>query len=115
MKFILLFVIVLISVYTMSCKNQDISIPKDALLVDVRTEKEFSEGSVPNSINIPLSTIEENIDKFKGLRKTEFKCYKACNILKQAEKNEMSYYLNSFFQAIRNKKKFEQLFIVASD
>lgn len=36
-----------------------------ALLVDVRTSEEFSAGHVPGSINIPLVTVQDNIDQFK--------------------------------------------------
>ena len=37
---------------------------KSLQLVDVRTPKEFQEGSVPDAINIPLSTIEDNLTSF---------------------------------------------------
>ena len=37
---------------------------KDAILVDVRTEKEFEKGSIPNAINLDLDTIRENLDFF---------------------------------------------------
>ena len=36
-----------------------------ALFVDVRTPEEFSSGSAPNAINIPLATIKTNLDQFK--------------------------------------------------
>ena len=57
--------IVIMFFFNCGSKNQ-IDIPADALLVDVRTAVEYSLGNVPNSINIPLSQIESNIDKFKG-------------------------------------------------
>jgi rhodanese-related sulfurtransferase len=41
-------------------------IDNGAFLVDVRTPAEFAEGNVEQSINIPLDTIEQNIEKFKG-------------------------------------------------
>ena len=41
-------------------------IKNKALLVDVRTAQEFAQGHVPNSINIPLDQIPNNIAKFKG-------------------------------------------------
>lgn len=41
----------------------------EATIVDVRTEGEFAGGSVAGSINIPLNTIPENIEKLKGLSK----------------------------------------------
>jgi len=36
-----------------------------AYLVDVRTPQEFSEGHAEGSVNIPLNTIESQIDLFK--------------------------------------------------
>jgi phage shock protein E len=42
------------------------AIKKGALLVDVRTPKEFSEGSVEGAINIPLDSIEYKLDQFAG-------------------------------------------------
>lgn len=40
-------------------------IKNGAFLVDVRTEWEFAEGSVPGAVNIPLDKISQNLDKFK--------------------------------------------------
>ena len=37
-------------------------------LVDVRTEHEFSEARVEESINIPLNEIPKNIDKLKSMQ-----------------------------------------------
>lgn len=37
---------------------------KDTILVDVRTEKEFEKGSIPNAINLDLDTIRQNLDFF---------------------------------------------------
>lgn len=38
----------------------------NAFIVDVRTPEEFNEGSFEGAVNIPLSTVEENVDQFKG-------------------------------------------------
>jgi len=42
------------------------SIDKGAFLVDVRTPGEFSGGSVPGAVNIPLDMIPGQLAKFKG-------------------------------------------------
>ncbi len=62
-----------------------------AVLIDVREEDEYSEGHIPNSMNIPLSVIENSIEQrienkniplflycFCGARSEE-----ACMILKR--------------------------------
>ena len=38
---------------------------KGAMIVDVRTEREFKAGHVKGSINIPLDKLSQNISKFK--------------------------------------------------
>jgi phage shock protein E len=42
------------------------AIAEGAILVDVRTKEEFSQGSVAGAVNIPLNNITDNIDKFKN-------------------------------------------------
>lgn len=39
---------------------------ESTLLVDVRTPKEFAEGNVEKSINIPLQSLEENLHLFQN-------------------------------------------------
>ena len=49
---------------------------KDAFLVDVRSEKEFDQGSALNAVNIPVDKIEKELDQFKGksnIGKTPYK------------------------------------------
>ena len=41
-------------------------IKKGAFLVDVRTPSEFNAGHVNNSVNIPLDSVEDNLEKFKN-------------------------------------------------
>ena len=41
-------------------------IKKGAFLVDVRSPGEYSSGSVSGAVNIPLDTIQQQLDKFKG-------------------------------------------------
>lgn len=58
-------------IFISSCGNAQQSprelkkvIDNGAMLVDVRTPQEFAEGSVKGAVNIPLNTIENNLDKF---------------------------------------------------
>lgn len=39
-------------------------VPKGPMIVDVRTEEEYSYGAIPGAINIPLDDLEDQIDKF---------------------------------------------------
>ena len=39
---------------------------KNVKIIDVRTEEEFIEGHVKDSINIPLHEISERIDELRG-------------------------------------------------
>lgn len=39
-------------------------IPEEALIVDVRTPKEFQNKHVPGAINIPLNNVQDRIDEF---------------------------------------------------
>ena len=39
---------------------------KETILVDVRTPEEFAQGNVRNSINIPISELENNLSKLQG-------------------------------------------------
>lgn len=55
-----------------SCKSQSPELERyimnGATLIDVRTEKEFSEGSVEGAMNIPLDQVESSLDKFKNMK-----------------------------------------------
>jgi len=41
------------------------ALQKKAFLVDVRTPSEFSSGSVPGAVNIPLDRVEQSLGRFK--------------------------------------------------
>jgi rhodanese-related sulfurtransferase len=63
---------------------------KDAVVIDVRTVEEFTEGHVQGSKNIPLNMIGSRIEEIKKLGKPVITCCRsgarsdsAANILKQ--------------------------------
>lgn len=49
-------------------------IANGAILIDVRTPAEYSQGKPKNSTNIPLDKIESKIDKIKKLNKSVVLC-----------------------------------------
>ncbi|HMC00760.1 MAG TPA: rhodanese-like domain-containing protein [Flavobacteriaceae bacterium] len=42
---------------------------RDAILLDVRTEKEFKANSLPDSKNIPLPELHNHVDQLKQMNK----------------------------------------------
>lgn len=47
---------------------QELINDKSATIVDVRTEEEFLEGNVNNSVNIPLHEIVDRVEELKKLQ-----------------------------------------------
>ena len=51
------------------CTHNDQDLQKlivnGATLIDVRTEKEFAEGSARGAVNIPLSEVEDRLEEFR--------------------------------------------------
>ena len=47
---------------------------KEAIILDVRTEAEYNEGHVENSLHIVLDELEYEIDKLKSLQKPIITC-----------------------------------------
>lgn len=39
---------------------------ENAFIVDVRTPEEYNEGTFKDAVNIPISTVENNIKEFEG-------------------------------------------------
>lgn len=46
--------------------NKIINDPQTTI-VDVRTPEEFESGNVEGSVNIPLNTVPDNLEKFKNM------------------------------------------------
>lgn len=61
-------------VESISINEVDSLIEKGIKVVDVRTEYEFNMGHMPNSINIPLDSIRDNLDKFDKNEKIYLTC-----------------------------------------
>lgn len=55
-------------------KSLETVIQEGAFLVDVRTPGEFNGGNVPGSVNIPLSTVEVNLELFKDKKNIVVYC-----------------------------------------
>ncbi len=49
-------------------------LPGGGILIDVREQDEFESGHIPKAVNIPLSTIQDNTEKFRS----EFDVYIVC-------------------------------------
>ena len=47
---------------------------RDAVIIDVRTKGEFTQGAIPGSKNIPLQEIQSKIDQIKKLNKPIITC-----------------------------------------
>ncbi|PWH82268.1 sulfurtransferase [Brumimicrobium oceani] len=50
---------------TQNSQNDKIDF-ENAFIVDVRTPQEFKAGHFEGAINIPLNTVESNVEKFQG-------------------------------------------------
>ncbi len=47
---------------------------KGSAVIDVRTVKEFQSGHLPNSINIPLDEVHQNLDRIKEMNQPIVLC-----------------------------------------
>ena len=61
-------------------------ISNGATIIDVRSAGEFQGGNVAGSINIPLNTIEQNLDKIKDIKTPIILCCASGNRSGQAER-----------------------------
>ncbi len=92
MKYLLIVLAIALILFILNHKasTKSLALPQNAFLVDVRTTEEFSKGSVPGSVNIPLSDIPSSIDEFQGKENIVLFCRsgnrsgKAIKILEQA-------------------------------
>jgi rhodanese-related sulfurtransferase len=57
-----------VDVQTLYKKTQE---NKSLTILDVRTVQEFSEGHIPNAINIPLGELEQRISEIEKYKNTE--------------------------------------------
>ncbi len=66
LKFLLVAFSISMLMYTTQAQKSKRVPYASSFLVDVRTPKEFAQGSVPNAVNIPLGTIKHNLGNFKN-------------------------------------------------
>lgn len=66
----------LLSFLGLSSKSDEIKkfISKGAIIIDVRTDKEFSQGNISGSKNIPLDIIPSKINEIESLKKPIIVC-----------------------------------------
>ncbi len=46
----------------------------NAIILDVRTDREYNSGHIKDSLHIPLSNLQNNVDKLKALNKPFVVC-----------------------------------------
>ena len=51
------------------------------------------------------------IEKFQELKNTGFKCFESCDVLSKKEKNQMKYYLSSFYKILKKEKQLIKVFL----
>ena len=54
---------------------QDLINDQKITIVDVRTEEEFSEGNVNNSVNIPLHEVVDRVEELKEMQPMVLCCH----------------------------------------
>lgn len=54
-------------------------------LIDVRESDEFDEGHVPGAVHIPLATVPDNVEKFRGAGATYVICRSGARSLRACE------------------------------
>jgi rhodanese-related sulfurtransferase len=54
-------------------------------LVDVREHDEFNEGHVPGALHVPLATVPDNVDRFRGEGPTLVICRSGARSLRACE------------------------------
>ena len=60
---------------------------------------------------VDRDALMSQIEKFQELKDTGFKCYEECTILSKKEKNEMKYYLNSFYKMMKRERQLIKVFL----
>ena len=67
----LFFQVLILTFLTLTAHAKEVSFNgiKPAVIIDVRTQKEFSVGHIDGAINIPFEQIGQEIHSIKGLKK----------------------------------------------
>jgi len=56
-------VLLILSILGCATASEITEVPEDALVVDVRTPREFADWHYPGAINIPVQVLEQNLSK----------------------------------------------------
>ena len=84
-------------------------IEKGAVIIDVRTIKEFESGSVEGARNIPLGDLSRNIDEIKQMKKPIITCcasgMRSGAAVKQLESYRIEAYNGGSWQSVNKQLK----------
>lgn len=82
-------------------------IKNGAVIIDVRTVKEFQDGSAEGAINIPLGDFGKNIDKMKSMKKPIITCcasgMRSGAAVKQLESYRIEAYNGGSWQSVNKQ------------
>ena len=118
------FIVGVISMFAWSCKTtspvsatsrievKEMVTSPETTLVDVRIPKQFSEKTIDGAVNVPLATIEDNLDFFRKQKQIVLFCNsgkqatQALQILKKNGINNVESAVSvKNVEAIQNEKK----------
>ena len=119
-----IFIVGVISMFAWSCKTatpvsvvsrtdvKEMVMSPETTLVDVRIPKQFSEKTIDGAVNVPLATIEDNLDFFRKQKQIVLFCNsgkqatQALQILKKNGINNVESAVSvKNVEAIQNEKK----------
>jgi rhodanese-related sulfurtransferase len=61
------------------------SLASGSRLVDVREQDEFDDGHVPGAVHVPLATVADNVEQFRGVGPTYVICRSGARSMRACE------------------------------